>query len=108
MVGEQADVLEELEGHVQGALREGRGVEDLVLPWLGASEKRAHPGVHWEEAEEAEGHAGAGEEGGEGGYGGCGCGGGGEGRACGGDGAGGEFGEEAEEAGLEGADLAVR
>ena len=67
MVGEKTDVLEELEGHVQRALCQGGGVEDLVLAGLGALHELAEPGVHWEKAEEAEGYAGAGEQGAEGG-----------------------------------------
>lgn len=98
MVGEQADVLEELEGHVQRALRQARGVEDLVLSWFWTLEELSHPGVHGEEAEEAEGYAGAGEEGRKGGDVGRAC------HCCGSDGARGwtpgEFGEERIEARL--------
>lgn len=79
MVRQQRDVLQALEEQVEGALREGRGVQHAVLAGLGALEELAEPGVERWDAEQAERRAAAGEEGGERGDGrgpGAGCGGG--------------------------------
>lgn len=50
MVGEQGDVLHRLEDEVERALRESRGVQDLVLSWFGALQELAQPGVEWWDA----------------------------------------------------------
>lgn len=67
MIGQEGDVLHRLEDEVERALRESRGVQDLVLSWFGALQELAQPGVEWWDAEQAESRARAGEEGGEGG-----------------------------------------
>jgi hypothetical protein len=63
VVGQESDVLEELEGRVQRRLRQAGCIEDLVLAWLWPLEKLAHPGVHGKQAEQAQSCTGAREQG---------------------------------------------